>query len=70
MLVSRADQLEPEYQELAKTLALSEIQADDPALNALSDHSRGQVLELASEYIAYLNAVFQKDKRTPGILVV
>ena len=69
ILLSRVDQLDPEYQELAKALALSEIQVDDSAMKALSEHSRAQVLELASEYIAYLNAVFQKENRKPGSVI-
>ena len=69
ILLSRADQLDSQNQELAKALALNEIQVDDPALNALGEHKRAQVLELASEYIAYLNAVFRKETRKPDSIV-
>ncbi len=69
MLLARAEQLNAEEQELAKRLALGEIQVTDPVIQKLEEKKRAQVLELASEYISYLNAVYQKEIRKPGAII-
>lgn len=62
IIVTRANTLTPADQELAKALALGDAQPNDTVFAGRTDTSRAEVLELAAEYNAYLEAISKKQQ--------
>jgi len=59
---ARAETLARPDQELARALALGEITLDDEQLNISDDYIRAEILELAADYVVYLEALETNKK--------
>jgi len=59
---ARAEALDIEEQEIAKSLALGELTLNDEIFSSKTQASKMDVLELAAEYLAYLQATSNKGQ--------